>query len=122
MVAGVLILFGSCYNDKYDKLYPAPVVTCDTTNVSFAKDIMPILKASCNIPGGCHDAAGALTSGYDFTTYATFKFQATHEALINDINHTPVTGRSAMPKNLPKLAQCDIDKMTRWVNQGSLDN
>jgi hypothetical protein len=124
IVAGLLLLLGSCYNDKYDKLYPAPpvVVTCDTAAVSYTKDIVPILNASCNISGGCHDATGAATSGYDFSTYIVLHFQATHEILINDINGMPTTGHNAMPKNLPKLAQCDINKMTAWVNQGAQNN
>ena len=124
IVAGILLLLDSCYNDKYDKLYPAPpVVTCDTASVSFATTIMPILTAKCNVAGGCHDAAGAATSGYDFTSgWDVFHFQATHNILINDINFTPSNGRNAMPKNLPKLSQCEIDKMTAWVNQGALNN
>ena len=123
IVAGALLVLNSCYNDKYDKLYPAPaVVTCDTTNVTFTHDIMPILTANCNVTGGCHDAAGAAVSGYDFTGYAGIHFQATQNILINDINQTPSAGHNAMPKNLPKMAQCDIDKITRWVNLGALNN
>ena len=125
IVAGIFLLFGSCYNDKFDKLYPAPavVVTCDTTAVSFANDIMPILTANCNIAGGCHDAAGSAVSGYDFSGgYDIFHFQAKTDILINDINGTPSAGHNAMPKNLPKISQCDINKMTAWVNQGALNN
>ena len=122
IVAGVVLLFGSCYNDKYDKLYPAPSVTCDTTTITFTHDIMPILQANCNVAGGCHDADGALVSGYDFTSYDGFHGSATTSVLINDINGTPTAGHTAMPKSLPKMAQCDIDKMTRWVNQGSQNN
>ncbi|MCW3121690.1 MAG: hypothetical protein JWQ38_1182 [Flavipsychrobacter sp.] len=123
IVAGVLLLFGSCYNDKYDKLYPAPVVvTCDTSTITFSHDIMPILTTYCNVAGGCHDEAGSNVSGFNFTEYRFFVHQATTDILINDINGTPSTGHNAMPKNLPKMPQCDIDKMTRWVNQGSQDN
>ncbi len=122
IVAATVFVLAGCYNDKYDKLYPQPVVTCDTSAVSFKNDIMPILNNSCNVAGGCHDIAGQSVSGYEFTTYESFRFQATQDILINDINGTPTNGRHAMPKNLPKMAQCDIDKMTAWVHQGRLDN
>lgn len=123
IVAGILLVLNSCYNDKYDKLYPVPVVvTCDTANVTFGNDIMPIITANCNVAGGCHDAAGAAVSGYDFTEYGGIHSQATYDILVNDINGTPSAGHHTMPKNLPKIAQCDINKITRWVNQGAPNN
>ena len=123
LAAGLLLFLGSCYNDKYDKLYPAVATnTCDTATVTFAQDILPILNASCNISGGCHDAAGMATSGYNFTTYDGIQSQATTDILINDINGTPSSRHNAMPKNLPKISDCDINKMTRWVNQGAQNN
>lgn len=124
LAAVVLVIFaGSCYNDKRDRLYPdvkPPVTTCDTTTVTFAHDIMPILQASCNISGGCHDAAGFATSGFNFTTHAGIYNAAINGLIVSDINWEP--GHNPMPKNLPKLPQCDIDKITRWVNQGAQDN
>jgi hypothetical protein len=123
MVAGLLLILGSCYNDKYDKLYPInTTVTCDTTTIGFAHDIMPILNASCNISGGCHDAAGYPTSGYNFTTYDGIQGIATTAILIGDINWTPGSHFHNMPDNGVKLDQCTIDKITRWVNQGAQNN
>ena len=90
MVAGIILLFGSCYNDKYEELYPTTkTVTCDTTTVSYARDVAPIITAKCNIAGGCHDAAGLAVSGYDFTTYTGLQSAATTEMLIGDINWAP---------------------------------
>jgi len=123
LAAGLPLLLGSCYNDKYDKLYPATVVvTCDTTNVSFAASIQPILTANCNIAGGCHDAAGVAVSGYDFTNFTIFHLLAANSSVVTDINGTPTAGHNAMPKDLPKLSQCDINKITAWVNQGAQNN
>ncbi len=122
MVAGLVLVLGSCYNDKYDKLYPVPPVICDTNNVSYTTVIVPILNASCNVSGGCHDAAGAATSGYDFTTYAGLRFQALNGSVVSDITGAPTTGHNTMPKNLPKMSQCNINKMTAWVNQGAQNN
>src|SRR4051812_11051916 len=108
-IAAILLLLGSCYNDKYQELYPAKTtVTCDTTTVSYATDIAPIITAKCNIAGGCHDAAGLAVSGYDFTTYAGLHAVANTALLIGDINWAPSSVRySNMPKDNPKLQQCD---------------
>ncbi len=108
-----------CYNDKLDQLYPNPgVVVCDTTNVTFATTIQPILNANCN-NSGCHDA-GTASSGYDLTTHAGAMLAANNDRLLGCINWS--SGFSMMPKNLPKLQQCDIDKITSWVNHGAPNN
>lgn len=109
--------FTGCYNDKFETLYPLGTVVCDTTNVSFATDLKPILTAKCNI-SGCHNTAAS--TGYDLTTYDGLKVIADNGKLLGSINWT--TGFSAMPKSLPKLSTCEINKFTRWVNQGKLNN
>ncbi len=126
LIAALSILaLNSCYNDKYDKLYPTPVTTtCDTSTISYARDIVPILTANCTINSSCH-LGGASTSGYDMSTYDGIMANAaypTQEVLINDINGTPVSRRHAMPKGLPKIASCDINKLTKWVNAGTPNN
>ncbi len=116
----LLLVMAGCYNDKADQLYVAPLTnTCDTSAVSYAKDIAPIFTTSCNIAGGCHDVAGKATSGYDFTTYAGIQPIAS-ALLLNDINWA--TGYNAMPKNLAKLSSCSINKITAWVNKGAKNN
>ena len=125
MVAVLIIAVSSCYNDKYDKLYPNPTVTvtCDTTTITYSHDVLPIITANCAIAGGCHDAAGAATSGYDYSGSITvLQGNATSGALVTDINWAPTRGHNNMPKNLPQLSSCDINKITRWVNQGAPNN
>jgi hypothetical protein len=122
--AAITILVAACYNDKYAQLYPVKTTTtiCDTTTVSYATDLVPIINASCAISGGCHDAAGKSVSGYDFTTYAGLQQVANATVLLNDLNWTPVGSFNDMPKNAGKLSSCDINKFTAWVNQGALNN
>ena len=125
VIAGMVVLLGSCYNDKYDKLYPVPTVTttCDTTLIKYSTDIKPIMDASCAISGGCHDAAGnANTGGLDYTQISVLQGSVTQAAIIGDINGTPTSRNHAMPLNLPKLSTCDIKKITRWVNEGAPNN
>jgi hypothetical protein len=119
-VAGILLMMGSCYNDKYDKLYPAsPVVSCDTTTITYAHDIQPIIVANCYSPGnGCHDALGSGASGYDYaTSIGPLQTNANDGTLLGDINWLP--RHNQMPKNGNKLSDCDINKITRWVNLGA---
>jgi hypothetical protein len=121
-VACLAVILGSCYNDKADKLYPAPVTTCDTTTISYSHDIAPIVIASCYSPGnGCHDAAGAATSGFDYQSSVTaIQSNALSGTLLGDINWLP--RHNNMPKNGSKLSDCEINKMTRWVNEGAPNN
>lgn len=120
IIAVLSIAITGCYNDKADKLYPvAATVTCDTTTITYAHDILPIITAKCNIAGGCHDAQGAATSNFDFTQYQPLNDVANNQ-LLGDIRWE--SGHNPMPKGLPKLSDCEIDKITRWVNQGALNN
>lgn len=116
-IAALTIIVTGCYNDKGDKLYPSPgTVVCDTTNITYANDIKPIFAAKCNT-AGCH-ASAVTGGGYDFTSHTGIQPTALSGQIVNSINWVG----NPMPKNLPKLSQCEIDKITRWVNQGALDN
>jgi hypothetical protein len=120
VVAGLLLLFSSCYNDKYDRLYPMVVNPCDTTTITYAKDIQPIIAANCFKPGsGCHDVAG--TSGINFETSITsLQGYAASGVLLGDINWH--TGYNPMPKGGAKMSDCEINKITRWVHLGAPNN
>jgi hypothetical protein len=122
IAAGFMVVLYGCYNDKVDKSYPLSNTgtTCDTTNVSYSKDVVPIINANCAISGGCHDAAGAATSGYDFTTYSTLQGQATNGNLVGDLEGLP--RHNKMPKNGVPLASCDENKLIRWANEGAPNN
>ncbi len=125
ILAVLFLAVSSCYNDKYDKLYPNPTttVTCDTSAIKYSQDILPIITANCTIAGGCHDAAGAATSGFDYSGSVTvLQGNAASGALVTDITWQPTRGHNNMPKNLPKLSDCDINKITRWVNEGAPNN
>ena len=120
-------MLGSCYNDKYDKLYPAPPTTtnsCDTTGtIKYSTDILPIINTSCAINGGCHNASGnPTTGGLDYTVFSILQAQSNASFMLNDINGTPTRGHNTMPLRLPALSSCDIKKLTRWVNEGAPNN
>lgn len=122
IVAGSLTMLASCYNDKYDKLYPPIVNPCDTTTITYSADIKPIIITGCYSPrNGCHDAVGGAASGYDFeTTLVPLQEVAANGKLLGSIHGA--SGFSAMPKNAPKLSDCEINKIERWVHLGAPNN
>ena len=126
LAATALVIFAGCYNDKYDKLYPLPTTTtttCDTTTITYTHDILPIITASCynTSTGGCHGTG--TTSGYDYTTFSVLQNNALSGWVVQDINFAATgRGHNNMPLNGSKLSACDINKITRWVNQGALNN
>ena len=115
-----IFLFSACYYDKKDQVYPQVVVTtCDTTNITYAVTVTNILNANCN---SCHGTASANVSGGGIllSTYASVKPYVTNGKLINSVLQNGQA--SAMPKNMAKLDQCTINKLTLWVNKGALNN
>lgn len=118
VVLGMVIIAG-CYNDKADQLYPTVKIGCDTTVVTFAATVGPILKDKC-ATSGCHDAA-TKESGYDYSSYnATWTANTTNGKLIGTITHNP--NFVPMPYNLQKMDDCSINKIVRWVHLGALNN
>jgi hypothetical protein len=89
---------------------------CDTSHVMFSADIAPILKANCN---SCHNST--ITSGGVITdNYNGVKLIADNGLLVGTITHA--RGFSPMPKNKPKLAECDVNKIKAWISQGTQNN
>jgi hypothetical protein len=115
-----IFLFSACYYDKKDQVYPQVVVaTCDTSNITYSVTVTNILNTSCN---NCHGTASANISGGGIllSTYASVKPYITNGKLINSILQNGQA--SPMPKNMAKLDQCTINKLTLWVNKGTLNN
>ncbi len=115
-----LLILQGCYYDKGQQLYPsnANSTTCDTTSVSYSSVIKPILDQYCGV-AGCHDAI-TVANGYDYTKYSGIQLSASHGRLIGSINQA--SGYLPMPQSATKIPQCDIDKMTAWVNAGYPNN
>ena len=89
---------------------------CDTTNVSFAIDVMPIFDNYCN---GCH--SGSAPSGnLDLSTYDNVKPIATNSSLVGSVTHA--SGYKPMPDGGAKLPNCEISKIQAWVNAGFPNN
>lgn len=104
-----------CYYDNEEELYPQPI-ECDTSNITYSATIDPIMINSCN---DCHGSSSP--SGNVITdTYEGVKEIADDGRLWGTVNHEQ--GYSPMPKGLPKLNDCDLTKISIWLNEGALNN
>lgn len=114
-----LILPGiaGCYNDTEEGLYGATV--CDVSEVRFGQNVLPIISASCY---ACHsevnapvNGSGIVLEGYDKIIVAV-----NNGLLIESITHGP--DAAPMPKGAPKLSDCKIKIIKKWIEDGALNN
>lgn len=94
---------------------------CDLSNVTFSATVWPIISSNCT---SCHTGANA-NKGILLTDYTTIKAQASIPAgssgsLLGAITHA--SGNTAMPFGRTKLSDCNIDKITTWINAGMPNN
>ncbi len=114
VIAAILIAGtqASCYKDSKEALYPSNA--CDTTNITWNKDIKTIVSNSCAL-SGCHDASTA-SGSYALNTFAGVK------QIANNGRFIAVIENGSMPKGSSKLDDCTINKVRRWINTGALEN
>lgn len=99
--------------------------------VSFKKDVMPILQASClkcHAPGG----KGDIQAGLRMDSYESLMKGTKHGPVIvpgsslNSVFNQVVEGRVdksiSMPHGGEKLAEADIKTLKDWVDQGAKNN
>jgi hypothetical protein len=110
-----MISFTGCYYDDEETLYPQ-VAGCDTTNVTYSATISAIMSTNCN---SCHSGS-APQAGIKTDNYTDMKTIADNEKLWGSVNHE--TGYSPMPKDRPKLSDCDLSKIRIWIEGGALNN
>jgi cytochrome c553 len=117
IIAVISISVSSCTNASKEELIPAG--PCDTVSMSYHIDIIPILSGNCY---ECHGATTHSTSGVNLSDYNTLKSYANgvEGQLYQNITHTST--HPMPPPPLPKLSDCDINKILDWINQGAPNN
>ncbi len=108
------LIWSGCYYDNEEELYPFE--PCETTNMSFTTDILPIFDLNCNV---CHATSQAL-GNVILDTHADVKKQVDAVRLLGAIRHE--NGFSQMPQGQPQLTFCTIDKIASWVAAGAPNN
>jgi hypothetical protein len=117
-LSGLVCFVTACYYDKEELLYgvvDAPCTDTITTN-SYSQQVVPLLNQYCY---GCHTGnypSGGILMG----TYTQDRTLAQNGKLSGSINHSP--GYSPMPQGMPKLNNCAIASIQRWIDNGMLNN
>ena len=110
----LMIVCSSCYYDVEEELYLS--IECSTTDMSYQNDILPIISNNCF---NCHNAASNF-GGVTLEGFSTLKTYVDNGQLLGVIKHE--SGFSPMPKNSPKLLECEIEKIDAWINSGAPNN
>ena len=111
---GTICFLNSCYYDNHKELRPEAALpnstsNCDTLNaISYSSQIVQILSSACL---GCHNPGSG-----DLSNHSSVQAYALSGNLYTRVN----TGN--MPKGGPKLSDCDIAKIKRWVDAGAPNN
>ncbi|MDZ4822638.1 MAG: c-type cytochrome domain-containing protein [Flavobacteriales bacterium] len=89
---------------------------CDTTNVTFAAWIAPLISNYCE---GCH--SGNTPSGtLSLTNYDEIKAAALDSSMLHSLMGTG--GYEPMPYQSEPLSECQIDMIEIWINDGAPNN
>jgi hypothetical protein len=108
---------GSCTYDNAEELLESqPVVSCDSTAVTYGATISPILERNCRT---CHSQA-APSGNVSLQDYTQVKRYASSGQLVGVTSHAPFF--PPMPQNAPKLSDCDVNRIKKWVNSGAPNN
>jgi len=87
---------------------------CDTTHVSYANSVVPILQNNGCIT--CHSGGNAVL----LNTYSAVRESALNGRLYGSINHDPQY--VSMPQGGAKLGACYIATVRIWIEAGAPDN
>jgi len=104
-----------CYYDNEEELYPQSA-ECDTLNVTYSGTIAPIMETSCN---DCHGGSSP-SANISTDTYDGLKEIADDGSLWGAVNHED--NYSPMPKDRPKLNDCDLKQIQIWIDNGALND
>lgn len=108
----IALLLVSCKNDNEEETFPnnnGGATTCDTSNVSFSKMIMPMIQNNCL---SCHSSTSPRLTNFD-------QISQNATRILGAIKHKP--GYKPMPPS-GSLPQCAITQFEAWVNQGKKNN
>lgn len=89
---------------------------CDTTDVSYAQNIAPLLNQNCVI---CHSGANP-QAGLNLSNLTELQGAVTYKNLMQRVRHE--TGYIVMPPSGVKISDCSIRQLELWIQDGMPDN
>jgi len=103
-----------CHYDVGEEL--EITVTCAGENISFTKEIIPILEANCI---NCHNPDQA-QGNVNLIGYQNIAVYVDDGSLLGSIRHD--SGFSPMTENVPSLSDCEIQQVSTWIDEGAQEN
>jgi hypothetical protein len=110
-VSFFLVMISGCAYDNKEELYPPK--PADTTTVSYAVTIKPMLQTNC-ASSGCHESGGQMP---DLTIYQNVFDNRTEI----DRRAAQTNASDPMP-SAGQMSASDRDKLGRWIDQGAHNN
>lgn len=110
-------MLAGCYYDSEEALFPTLPGSCDTTLVSYAGDLVPIIGDYCLL---CHSNSAAPTQGNNIRLEDYTDFSSSADRVLGSIKHE--ASFSPMPKGGGSLTSCQVMKLEAWINQGKNNN
>jgi cytochrome c5 len=105
----VSIVLAACSKANESALSGDNPNVCDTVNMKYTANILPIIQNNCY---ACH-GNGLSQNGVSLDSYEKLKVQAANGTLIGVITHAP--GFNPMPEGGAKLSDCNINKIKDWI-------
>lgn len=105
------------------ELAPTATASSASNEVSFSRDVLPLLQSRCI---NCH--GGQRTSeGLDMKTYESLMNGSQNGSVISpgdaaNSSFVTLAAEGKMPKRGPKLTPAEVQLLTDWVNAGAPNN
>ena len=115
LIAVLATALSGCYYDKEELLFPNSQ-NCDSTEAKYSTTVLPILSNNCN---SCH-GGNFPSAGVKLDSYTSVSVHARNGRLYGTISHSP--GYVPMPLIAPKLSNCNINAIKKWIDNGALNN
>lgn len=103
-----MFFYTSCTYNNIEETYPG----CDTAQVTYQK-VQELLDINCV---SCHGSVTAFANVY-LEDSEDVKAEALGGTLLAVIEHQP--GYEPMPRNAPKLSDCNIAIIRKWIYEGA---
>jgi hypothetical protein len=107
-----MALIVSCTYKK-EAIQPTCIIS---STVSFSTEVNTVITNNCL---SCHNN-GFTSGGISLQGYAKVQAQALNGKLFGSINHSG--GFSKMPQGRPKLDDCTIATIKKWIDNGAPNN
>lgn len=114
----VSLFIYTCKHDADKEISGPPDCDPDTTNVTYIKDIAPLIAAECGSNNSCHRQNDS-DSEISLVSYDDVIAVAVTGQLLSSVTHDG--NAEPMPYGGVKMSDCKINKKA-WINRGLKEN